>query len=277
MPYYPPKPRRRGYYKKKGKGGMPRYKKAPVHAASVLQAVVRRAVAKSINKNIETKTACYSTTDGNQLSHNNFISMTTNILATTQGTNDPITSNQNCRIGDIINLKGVSIKFMVELNERYSDATFRLLVIKASKGDTPTRATLYNGLSGNKMLDTINTERYTILFQKYFKLKAPNMVPTSTTGTTAEVSDGITNAGIEYTQTANMAALSRATRIVKVWIPGKRFVKSGIIKYEDNSSQTKFFDYHVVLYSYSNYTTAQDLWNIARLNDYVQQVYFKDA
>lgn len=274
----PPKYSKRRLYRKYGKtvakAGMP-VAKTLNYSAKILQSAARRAVTQQLNKKAETKTACYSTTDGGQIYHNNFISMTPNILATTQGTNDAITSNQNCRIGDQINLRGVSLKMMVELNERYSDVTLRLLIVRAAKGDTPTRATLYNGLSGNKMLDTINTERYTIIFQKYIKLKSPNPSVSNLLGASTEVSDGITNAGIEASNRTD-TLLSRATKIVKVWIPGTKMVKNGIVKYEDNSSQCKFFDYHVLLYAYSNYTTAQDQWYIARLNDYVQQVYFKD-
>jgi len=40
------------------------------------------------------------------------------------------------RIGDEITLKGISLKFMVELNERYSDVTFRMFVVKKAKDDT---------------------------------------------------------------------------------------------------------------------------------------------
>ena len=64
---------------------------------------------------------------------------------------------------------------MVELNERYSDVTFRLVFVKCAKGDVPTRDSLFTGSSGNKMLDYINKERYTVLAQKFFKIKAPNM------------------------------------------------------------------------------------------------------
>ena len=66
---------------------------------------------------------------------------------------------QGQRIGDKIKLTGVSIKFMTELNERYSDVTFRCLIVKAAKGDVPTWSTLVNGLSGNKMRDKIKRER----------------------------------------------------------------------------------------------------------------------
>lgn len=266
MPFYPPRPRKRGYYKKRGKGGMPRYKGAKPYAASVLQAAVRRAVVKQVNKNLETKRGVQTSTDGVEIFHNNFVTLNSTVLSTTQGVEDPILTSLNNRIGDEINLKGVSIKMMVELNERYSDVTFRLLIVKCAKGDTPTRATLFTGLSGNKMIDTLNTERYTILTQKFFKIKAPNEGTSSGMG--ASGTAGATDAN---------SLLSRATRVVKLWIDGKKFVKSGIIRYEQASSQPKFFDYHVLLYAYSNWSTLQDVYYVARVNDYVQQIYYKDA
>lgn len=232
-------------------------------------------------KSVETKKANYTTTDGNEIYHNNFITLTPNILATTQGTADPQgPTNQNCRIGDEVMLRGVSLRMMVELNERYSDVTLRLMVIRAAKGDTPTRANLFNGLSGNKMLDSVNNERFTVMYQKYIKMKSPGFGVSSTGGGTTTVGTlgppPAPDAGIRF-DASNYNMLSRATKIVKVWIPGSRFGRKGKIVYEDNSSQVKFFDYHVLLYAYSNYSTNQDLWYVARVNDYVQQIYFKDA
>lgn len=206
-----------------------------------------------------------------------------NPLATINGLKDEENSMGN-RIGDKINLKGMSIKFMAELNERYSDVTFRMFVVRSAKGDTPTRATMFNGVSGNKMIDTLNRERFTFLFTKTFKIKsnAPTAAMTGTTsmndeltlaGGSAFAASGIYNAN----GTANPAATSRYTKIIKTWIPGTKFSKSGIIQYEDNSTQVKFFDYHLILYAYSNYSTYQDIWNVARLNDSVIQLYYKDA
>ena len=43
----------------------------------------------------------------------------------------------------------------------------------------------------------------------------------------------------------------------------------GIIAYENgNGSQTKFFDYHPA-YAYSNYTTNQDTFYLARIDEYI--------
>lgn len=235
-----------------------------------IQAVVRRAIAKNNNKMIETKRGCQTSTDGVEIFHNNFVSLNSTMLFTTNGANDPTLNSSDNRVGDEINLKGVSIKMMVELNERYTNATFRLLVVKCAKGDTPTRATLFNGLSGNKMLDTLNTERYTILFQKYFTIKSGNLAgPYSDSG-------GVLPSG---TGTRTGDYNSRMTRIIRAWIPGNKFVRSGVIKYEGqgSSSQPKFFDYHCLLYAYSNYSTSQDVYYVGRVNDYIQQIYYKDA
>lgn len=274
MVFYPPKPRKRGYYKKKGKNGMPRYKSAKPYAASVLQAVARRAVLKELNKKSETKNSCFTKTDGLEIFHNNFVECDGNLVKTTQGIASGEATDTGNRIGDKIWIKGVAIKMMVELNERYSDVTFRLLVLRCGRNDTPSRATLFNGLSGNKMLDTINTERYSILFQKYFKIKAPNPVAVSTDGTSSTIVNTVNNAGIFVGNTNQ--ALSRSTKIVKAWIPGAKIAKGGVLTYEDGTENPKFFDYKVVLYAYSNYSTSQDLWYVGRLNDYIAVMYYKD-
>lgn len=238
-------------------------------AVRTLQAVARRAVRQQMNKSIETKQSIVSATDGTEIYHNNCITLDNVVLQTTQGVTDPSgNNNTNNRIGDQIELKGIKFKMMFELNERYSDVTLRVLVIRAAKGDIPLRSTLWKGHSGNKILDTYDTERYTIIHSQYVKLKAPNPG--------ANVSDigGVLPAG---TGTVNNFILSRATKLVKFWVDGSKFKKNRIIQYENGTGQVKFFDYHVVVYAYSNYTTLQDQYYIARLNDYVKVMYYKDA
>lgn len=257
----------RGRYTKRSSTGMRRYKRKDHYAASKIQAVVRRALA----KNIETKTGLQSPGDGTEILHNNFVVISSTPLATRIGPNDEA-DNKGMRIGDEINLKGMSLKFMAELNERYSDVTFKLFIVKSAKGDVPTRATMFNGISGNKMIDTFNRERYTKIYSHTFKIKAPN---TGTIGGGNYGGSSLTDSGLN--QVWNYESLSRATKIVKVWIPGERFVPKGLVQYENGSEQVKFFDYHIVLYAYSNITTSQDMYNIGRLNDAVIQLYYKDA
>jgi len=223
-------------------------------------------VKQALNKNLETKHSNLTSSDGTEIYHNDFVCPDAALLSTTQGITDSTTSTDS-RIGDEIMLKGVSIKMMLELNERYSDVTFRIMVVRSAKGDTPTRATLFNGLSGNKMIDTLNTERYTVIAQKYCKLTARNI------GTWGSADAGSGSNSVA----ANTMSLSRATKIVKMWIPGAKFGKGGKIVYENGSSQVKFFDYRVVVYAYSNYSTLQDVYYVGRINDYVKQTFFKDG
>lgn len=262
-PKRPYNKKRRSVFKKYGG------KARVLPAVKTLQAVARRAVAQQLKKNIETKMSCLTATDGTEIFHNNFQTLSSTLLATTQGTGDPVNASTANRIGDSINLQGVAIKMMIELNERYSDCTFRLMIVKCAKGDLPTRATLFNGLSGNKMLDTFNSERYTKIYQRYFKIKAPQQGSTAADGAGGAVQPSGFGTGT--------ATLSRATKLIKLWIPGKAITKSGVLTYENGSSQPKFFDYHVLLYAYSNYTTLQDAWYVARVNDFISVMYFKDA
>ena len=242
-------------------------------ATSKLRTLVRKAIVANDKKNLEVKKSVFTSTDGNQIGHNDFITLDNNILSTGQGTANPDNSIFNNRIGDKITLRGSKIALFVELNERYSDVTFRLLVIKCPKGDTPTKSTLFNNISGNKMLDTLNTDRYTIISQKFFKLKSPNIASNG-------VASGglLTGAGVVDMLNGQQTVLSRATKIIKVWIPGKAFSKNGVIQYENGTAQVKFFDYRVVIYAYSNYATSETLgFNVGRVNDYINTLYYTDA
>ena len=74
----------------------------------------------------------------------------------------------------------------------------------------PTRATLFSGKSGNKMLDTFNVERYSIMFTKTFKIVSPNFGSTGSAVSIDLLPSGLVKAGVSD------AKLSRATRIVKL-------------------------------------------------------------
>jgi hypothetical protein len=89
-------------------------------SATKIQRMVRKAIANNNRKTLEVKQAVSTITDGDQITHNNFITLDSRLLETTQGVKDPSTSNTECRIGDQITLRGCKIKMFVELNERYS-------------------------------------------------------------------------------------------------------------------------------------------------------------
>jgi len=175
---------------------------------------------KLMTKTIETKSGVRQITDGTEYLHNTLYIVNNTFMQTGQGLQDSESTTGN-RIGDQISLVGVSFKMMLELNERYSDVTFRLFVIRSAKGDTPTTATLWQGASGNKMLDTFNTERFSVLHSQYVKLTARNQ------GNTPNL---IQEVGSGYQVGPNV--ISRATKIVKFFVPGKKFTRSGIIQYE---------------------------------------------
>lgn len=262
-------PKRRSYKSAKAGGPAKKRRKASV---SRRKSSVKDIVKQVLNRNLETKAANTTSTDGMEILHNDFVTPDAALLYTTQGITDPAGLAVDSRIGDEIMLKGISLKMMLELNERYSDVTFRIMVVRCAKGDTPTRATLFNGLSGNKMIDTLNRERYTVIAQKYCKLTARNP------GTQGSQSVPLVPTGTYHTDVATTdSLLSRATKIVKLWIPGSKFGKGGKIVYENGTSQVKFFDYRVIIYAYSNYSTSQDIYYVGRLNDYVKQIFFKDG
>ncbi|AXH73905.1 MAG: putative capsid protein [Cressdnaviricota sp.] len=252
------------------------------------KAGAKKMIQNIIDMNLETKNACLSSTDGVEIAHNNFVLLyDKNLIATTQGVFDPQGLDTQCRIGDKITLKGVSIKLMLELNERYSDVTFRMLVVKHAKGDTPTRATLFNNLAGNKMLDTINRERYTILYQKYVQMKSPNFNAGRTGGVLVGeepfVSIPVQASLIPNFQSAgaykadSQPGMTRATKLVSIWIPGKKFGRGGVVQYENQSAQPKFFDYSFLIYAYANFSTYQDIFFVGRVNDSVKMMYYKDG
>jgi len=249
------------------KTGGRRYSKVKQMTSAVK---IQRAVRQYLDKKIETKKSNSTATDGQNIGHNSFVVCDSEVLATTQGTTDPQTGGTANRIGDEINLKGVAFKMMLENNNRYSDVTFRIMVIKSAKGDTPTTATLFNGLSGNKMMDTFNNERYTLLFSKYVKVKQGNA------GSDGVLGAGYTGSGL-FNGDAGLKQ-SASTRIVKFYIKGEKFVKNGLVRYENAIDQVKFYDYNVLVYAYAVGATSDALgWEVGKLNEYIKVMYFKDA
>jgi len=131
---------------------------------------------------------------------------------------------------------------------------------------------LFKGLSGNKMLDEVNYEKYSIIHQRWIKMKAPPLSIGYTVGL-----DG-TSSGINYSA-ENRLFNSRATRTVIISIPGTAFAKDGIIQYEGptNGNLQKFYDYNVFVYAYSNYSTSSALgYYVGAVNDAFVRLSYKD-
>lgn len=231
---------------------------------------------KNISRTIETKENQWRTQVNVSYPHNNL----TVILDTNGNPLNPFwmgngvldngsgfTANAN-RIGDQISVKGIMFKGFFENSLSRPNVHYRLYLVRCAKGDVPTRATFYKGNANNKIIDQIDTERWTIVASKKFNIKASNPIA-SIVDAVGQPQDivigGDYNAG-------------SATRVVSMWIPGRKFGKGGIVKYENTSgTQLKFFDYRFVLMCYDWYGTPQDVNNVGRINEAYCKIYFKDA
>lgn len=219
---------------------------------------------------IETKEGCRRITNV-QLAHNNLTVFNDadgnvfNPFICAQATGDPMAAGGMNRVGDRISVKGIKLKFFVEASLQRSKVYVKFYLVRIAKGDGIDRASFFKNACGNKMIDQINTERYTIVASKRVTLSAPNAVASSLTALTG-VPSGSTPAGI----TGNA--------ICSMWIPGRKFGRGGNLQYENGSNdQLKFFNYRLVAVAYDWYGTPQDANNVGFVNDGYCKVYFKDA
>lgn len=230
-------------------------------------AVVRQV--RNLTRMIETKEAQWTSLSNVNLPHNNtyivqYAGGALNPLRCSTGADDPMGANTGSRIGDQITIKGLAIRGMVECSLGRSKVYFRIMLVKCPRGVTPDRASpLFKGCSSNKMIDTVNTEKFTIVWQKIFNVSTTNPAP---------LTAGLT--GVPATGTP----AGQDTRLFKAWIPGRKFGRGGTIRYEDSSSTNpKFFDYRIVILCYDWYGTPADVNNVGVLNEMYTKMYFKDA
>lgn len=223
-----------------------------------------------LNRMIETKECTRGSSVNINMPHNNLYIIQDqsaagdlNMFNCAQGVTDPMARGAGSRIGDKISLRGVLIRGMFENSLGRAKVFFRVMVIKCAKGDVPTRATLFKNDSANKMIDQVNTERFTVVAQTTFNISCTNLAPNAV-GATGVPASG-TSAGI-------------GTKCIKMWIPGSKFGRQGNLTYEDGSAtQLKFHDYKVCVLCYDWLGTPQDVNNVGLLNELYTKLYFKDA
>lgn len=186
-----------------------------------------------------------------------------NPFVSAQAAGDPMDAPAGNRIGDQISIKGLLVRGFFENALARPRVFFRVMLIRCAKGDTIDRTTLFKGDSGNKMIDQVNTERFTILAQKIFTINASNVA-----------ASGVEVSGAPLTATAGGVG----TRTFKMWIPGVKFGRGGNVQFENGSSgQVKFYDYRIAVLAYDWYGTPQDNNNVGRINELYTKIYFKDA
>lgn len=227
----------------------------------------------NLTRMIETKTAQWTSPSNVNMPHNDtyVVQMAggggdLNPLRCTNGTDDPMVGNTGSRIGDRVTVKGLAIRGMVECSLQRSKVHFRLMLVKCPRGQAPNLAGgLFMGCSGNKMIDTVNTEKFTIVWQTRFNVSTSNPAPSTLTT--------VPPTGVPVTGTP--AGIGAKT--FSAWIPGKKFGKGGNINYENTSSiNPKFFDYRLVILCYDWFGTPTGN-NVGVLNEMYTKLYFKDA
>lgn len=255
------------FYKSQRGRAMTGSKRYKVTRRGGLQAVSARVSA--LNRMIETKEGTWKTGPNAALPHN-----TVNILNTSaggplnpfqsnQGAGDPMQANNMNRIGDKITVKGVKIVAFFENALQRAKVFYRIMLVKAARGMTIDRTSLFKNDSDNKMIDCVNTEKFTIVWQRRFTVDSSNNTA-ATIGLTGVPATG-TPGGI-------------GTKIINAWIPGGKFGRGGNLQYEDSTgTDIKFFDYRVVVLAYDWYGTPQDVNVVGRINELYTKCYFKDA
>lgn len=235
--------------------------------ANVLRTTVAKV--KQLTRTLETKESQYYTSSNVSLPHNNAVMLLgqngtpLNVFEIYQGSADPMVNHGN-RVGDQVNLKGVSIKMFLENALGRAKVHYRIMLVRGAKGETFNRANLFCGACTNKMLDPFNKERFTIISQKFITVSTSNNAPLA-----------VDVVGVPST-TPTPAGI--ATKMVSMYIPGRKFGKNGVVQYENNSpTQVKFYDYRIVIVAYDWFGTPQDVNNVGRINELFYRVFYKDA
>jgi len=136
-----------------------------------------------------------------------------------------------------------------------------------------------------KILDQINNERFTVVYSKTYKQTARNPGVGDQQQYTFNQVQGPSGPGTGNFlggATGNFAPapLGRAVKVCKIWIPGAKLFRNGVIRYENASTQTKFFGYHLIMYAYVNSESdSADTGTViaAQIKHYICQMYYKDA
>jgi len=234
----------------------------------------------------ETKTTVTNYSDGRQWVHMSLNDIDAAPWSTTQGLTNPDgatnnSSNQSNRIGDEILAKGVRYKIFLENNERFAEVHHRFIFIKCARGQTITSATVFMGRSDNKLIDDIARDKITVLYDRTFKLKGPNMITGASTtlggddyeqNTTSAVGTGI------YSNNPAPGVVSHqpGSKIITLYFPYRKDNKYHKLVYTaDGGNVPKFYDYHLLYMPYVLQNTSDTL-NVSKFNDMQKVFYFKD-
>ena len=247
-----------------------------------VQSKLNRGINRKVNKlysMIETKEGCRKSSSNVNLPHNNITVVQANsggalnVFASSQAAGDPMEATMN-RVGDKISVKGIMVKGFLENAANRPRVHYRIMLLRGAKGETFDRSTIFKGDADNKIIDQVNTERFTIVAQKVFNIGVSNPYAF---GVVSAAGEPKVNTGPDVTNvTAHPGAIG--TKVFKMWIPGRKFGTYGSVQYENASTtQVKFYDYRLVILAYDWYGTPQDVNNVGKINELYCKIYFKDA
>jgi len=200
---------------------------------------------------VETKHTHY-VIENQQLYHNSgYIKL--NLLNTTQGVADNQTGSTFFagRVGDEVIARGLSFKIWVANKSDRPNVMYRLIVFKYQSLTSPTSSAIFTGANGNKMMDDIDREFVTVVYQKIFQVQLGfSAIPDPLQ---AGDQDGV-----------------EAHRYLSFYIP----LKNKRIVYADQSNIPKFIDYGFRIVPYDSYGTLET--DIISSMAFQTQFYFKD-
>lgn len=73
------------------------------------------------------------------------------------------------RVGDSIITKGIKVRMLLGQKLDRKNVTFKIVVIRCSTGYVPVLSTMFDNQTGNIMLDSLNTDRFKVVYSKYIK------------------------------------------------------------------------------------------------------------
>lgn len=202
-------------------------------------------------KNAETKYTHFTGENVN-MNHNGG-NIQTSLLSTLQGIADTGTGSSfnQCRLGDEVIARGISLKFWISNKSDRPNLTYRLIVFKYQSQSIPSSASLYKGAIGNRIMDDIDKEFITPVYQTIFKIRM---------GFSATPSNLVNG-----DQDGKEASVYK-----QIWIP----LKNKRIHYADGGSLPKFINYGYHLVPYDSWGTLSS----DSVASYAYQIkfYFKD-
>ncbi|AXH77216.1 MAG: putative capsid protein [Cressdnaviricota sp.] len=199
------------------------------------------------------------------------------LLQTVQGTGNQVSQVGN-RVGDHIQMKGLSIRMLLEKNTNIGLLRVRIMVIKTRRGYfTPgtnliPTTDIYRQASGSStptIMDYTKKRVITVLYSKWITIKETNAI------STAGVESAQPVGGVFTPFTAGLST-SKNSYYLNTYLTAKQLgLRSGNITYEPGSTNVKDFDYSIVLVPYVSYDYVTGT-TCMRVNDCITTMYYID-